>query len=169
MIGFAQSQRQAHVNMRRQPRQNVIDRLFDSTQLNHPNLPCIPWYGVGPSLPGLCCIEQPVKNHRPTQKPCRSEHAREGLSDAAGFQVRQVIVNDHREQARSYSKQQKSQAQKSRSKAASSRKRRAGYRPDISLMAPFSSSSEQSAQVPLGGIALIPVMALARMPSRPPW
>ena len=29
--------------------------------------------------------------------------------------------------------------------------------------------AEQSAQVPLGGIALIPVMALARMPSRPPW
>ena len=61
------------------------------------------------------------------------------------------------------------QAQKSRLKAAFLRKRRAGYRPDISLMAPLSSSSEQSAQVPLGGIALTPVMALARMPSRPPW
>ena len=58
---------------------------------------------------------------------------------------------------------------KSRPEAAFSLTMRACYRPDISLMAPFSSSSEQSAQVPLGGIALIPVMALARMPSRPPW
>ena len=43
------------------------------------------------------------------------------------------------------------------------------FRPDIFWIAPLSSASEQSAQVPLGGIELIPVMALARMPSRPPW
>ncbi|EJM42204.1 hypothetical protein PMI26_03162 [Pseudomonas sp. GM33] len=43
------------------------------------------------------------------------------------------------------------------------------FKPDIFWMAPLSSASEQSAQVPLGGIELIPVMALARMPSRPPW
>ena len=43
------------------------------------------------------------------------------------------------------------------------------YRPDIFLMVAFSSSSVQSAQVPFGGMLLMPVMALARMPSRPPW
>src|SRR5690349_23951812 len=48
-------------------------------------------------------------------------------------------------------------------------KMKAYFRPDIFWMAPLSSASEQSAQVPLGGIELIPVMALARMPSRPPW
>ncbi|MNH09310.1 hypothetical protein D3C79_687600 [compost metagenome] len=46
--------------------------------------------------------------------------------------------------------------------------KRWAYRPDIFLMAPIRSSSEQSAQVPFGGMALMPVMALARMPSRPP-
>ncbi len=42
VIGFAQPQRQAHVDMRRQPRQDVIDCLFDRTQLHHPILPYIP-------------------------------------------------------------------------------------------------------------------------------
>ncbi len=50
-----------------------------------------------------------------------------------------------------------------------SEKTQAYFRPDIFWIAPLSSASEQSAQVPLGGIELIPVMALARMPSRPPW
>ncbi len=43
------------------------------------------------------------------------------------------------------------------------------FKPDIFSMAPFRSSSEHVMHVPFGGMALIPVMALARMPSRPPW
>ncbi|MNP13810.1 hypothetical protein D3C76_1061060 [compost metagenome] len=41
-VGFAQAQGQAHVDMRRQPRQHLIDRLLDRTQLYHPILPYIP-------------------------------------------------------------------------------------------------------------------------------
>ncbi|MVV48005.1 hypothetical protein EJA72_07070 [Pseudomonas sp. PB120] len=33
---------------------------------------------------------------------CRSELARDGLEDATGYQASSVIVDDHREQARSY-------------------------------------------------------------------
>jgi hypothetical protein len=33
---------------------------------------------------------------------CRSEPARDGLKNAAGNLIPRVIVNDHREQARSY-------------------------------------------------------------------
>ncbi|PMZ86672.1 hypothetical protein C1X61_21585 [Pseudomonas sp. FW215-T2] len=36
------------------------------------------------------------------QKPCRTELAREKPRDAAGHLVLRVIVQDHREQARSY-------------------------------------------------------------------
>jgi len=39
VVGFAQPQRQAHMDMRRQPCQNVIDRLLDRTQLHHLILP----------------------------------------------------------------------------------------------------------------------------------
>jgi len=35
---------------------------------------------------------------------CRSEPARDEIEDAAGYQVSRVIVDDHREQARSYRK-----------------------------------------------------------------
>ena len=42
VVGFAQAQRQAHVDMRWQPRQYVIDRLLDRTQLHHLILPYIP-------------------------------------------------------------------------------------------------------------------------------
>ncbi|MNS90169.1 hypothetical protein D3C72_1242070 [compost metagenome] len=42
VIGFAQPQRQAHVDMRRQPCQDVIDCLFDRAQLNHRILPHVP-------------------------------------------------------------------------------------------------------------------------------
>ncbi|MCY1440271.1 hypothetical protein D9M71_565380 [compost metagenome] len=41
-VGFAQAQGQAHVDMRRHPRQHLIDRLLDRTQLYHPILPYIP-------------------------------------------------------------------------------------------------------------------------------
>ncbi len=34
--------------------------------------------------------------------PCRSEQAREKRPDNVGIQAAHVIVNDHREQARSY-------------------------------------------------------------------
>jgi hypothetical protein len=34
--------------------------------------------------------------------PCRSELARDGREDATGHQTPHVIVNDHRERARSY-------------------------------------------------------------------
>ncbi|WP_392887249.1 hypothetical protein ACF6ZU_22930 [Pseudomonas migulae] len=34
--------------------------------------------------------------------PCRSEPARDGLQNAAFTQTARVIVNDHRERARSY-------------------------------------------------------------------
>ncbi|MNV52355.1 hypothetical protein D3C71_1444420 [compost metagenome] len=42
VIGLAQPQRQAHVDMRRQPCQDVIDCLFDRAQLNHRILPHVP-------------------------------------------------------------------------------------------------------------------------------
>ena len=42
VVGFAQAQGQAHVNMRRQPCQDIIDRLLDRTQLHHLILPYIP-------------------------------------------------------------------------------------------------------------------------------
>src|SRR5690606_27287962 len=48
------------------------------------------------------------------------------------------------------------------------RDRKWAYRPDISWMAARSSSSEQSLQVPFGGMALRPAMALLTRPSRPP-
>src|SRR5690606_25577911 len=48
------------------------------------------------------------------------------------------------------------------------RDRKSAYRPDISWMAARSSSSEQSLQVPFGGMALRPAMALLTRPSRPP-
>ncbi|MNI16907.1 hypothetical protein D3C73_702570 [compost metagenome] len=38
-VGFAQPQRQAHVDMRRQPGQHLINRLLDRTQLHHLILP----------------------------------------------------------------------------------------------------------------------------------
>ncbi|MNN96030.1 hypothetical protein D3C81_2149440 [compost metagenome] len=60
------------------------------------------------------------------------------------------------------------QAQKNRPKTVFFARDAAYFRPDIFWIAPFNSSSEQSAQVPFGGMALMPVMALARMPSRPP-
>ncbi|MNF94482.1 hypothetical protein D3C84_771940 [compost metagenome] len=42
VVGFAQTEGQAHVDMRRQPCQDVIDRLLDRTQLHHLILPYIP-------------------------------------------------------------------------------------------------------------------------------
>ncbi|MNF89600.1 hypothetical protein D3C84_721300 [compost metagenome] len=42
VVGFAQPQGQAHVNMRRQSCQHILDRLLDRTQLHHPILPSIP-------------------------------------------------------------------------------------------------------------------------------
>ena len=42
------------------------------------------------------------------------------------------------------------------------------YRPDIFWIAALSSGSLHSPQVPLGGMALSPVIALAKSPSRPP-
>ncbi|MNV23703.1 hypothetical protein D3C71_1147350 [compost metagenome] len=145
------------MNMRRQPRQYIIDRLFDRTQLNHPILPCIPWFGVGPSLPGLCCNEQPLK----ITLTCRS------CRRLRSFDL--VFNNQHQKIAACGSSYRETTGTKKPLESGFFAKEAAGYRPDISLMAPFNSSSEQSAQVPFGGIELIPVMALARMPSRPPW
>src|SRR5690606_24454794 len=45
---------------------------------------------------------------------------------------------------------------------------RSAYRPDISLMAARISSSEQSLQVPFGGMAFRPAIALLTRPSSPP-
>jgi hypothetical protein len=42
VVGFAQTEGQAHVDMRRQPCQDIIDRLLDRTQLHHLILPYIP-------------------------------------------------------------------------------------------------------------------------------
>ncbi|MNO05895.1 hypothetical protein D3C81_2274560 [compost metagenome] len=43
-----------------------------------------------------------VNHHLPSYLYCRSELAREELKDNACIQDERVIVNDHREQARSY-------------------------------------------------------------------
>src|SRR3989338_3328883 len=55
-----------------------------------------------------------------------------------------------------------------RPKAAWSSRPPIDQRPDIFWIAAFSSSSEQSPQVPFGGMALMPLMALVNRPSRPP-
>ena len=48
-------------------------------------------------------FEQLVTRGLPaTTPPCRSEPAREGRKATAGNQTARVIVDDHREQARSY-------------------------------------------------------------------
>ncbi|MNG22273.1 hypothetical protein D3C84_1067370 [compost metagenome] len=43
-------------------------------------------------------LSVPIKK----RNPCRSELARDGLEGTAGNQISRLIVNDHREQARSY-------------------------------------------------------------------
>ncbi len=56
------------------------------------------------SLTTIASVLAPTEDQdqKPSTIPCRSELARDGRPGTAGIQAARVIVNDHRERARSY-------------------------------------------------------------------